>query len=115
MACQEERDPRPTQILLMLRITVICSRVWRHWMPRFLFYMYIYIFTYKKRYKQAGNERGQMEVAAIGDGQQLIPRTLVGGVGLPQAFQDGARYIQYVVTVRGSRGILRMEAYHGPP
>jgi hypothetical protein len=48
MACQEERDPRPTQILLMLRITVIWSRVWRHWMPRFLFYMYIYIYSHIK-------------------------------------------------------------------
>jgi hypothetical protein len=92
-ACQAERDPHPTRILAMLRIVVAGLRVQSHWKPGVLRYSQ----TEGKENKQAKTSAGQLKEATIGNGWHLVLGIVAEGVGLLQAFQDGAYSLQDVI------------------
>jgi hypothetical protein len=77
----------------MLRIVVAGLRVQSHWKPGVLRYSQ----TEGKENKQAKTSAGQLKEAAIGNGWHLVLGIVAEGVGLLQAFQDGAYSLQDVI------------------
>jgi hypothetical protein len=47
-----------------------------------------------KKAKKKKTNAGWLKEAAIGNEQHIFSRTIVGGLGFPQAFQDGAYHLQ---------------------
>jgi hypothetical protein len=76
----------------MLRIAAVGLRALSHRKPRFLIYSHI-----KDNKTSKKTNVGWLKEVARGNERHLVPRIVARGIGLSQAFQDGAHCLQNIV------------------